>query len=144
MPRSRVWPDVDCGLAVSDAAYKRYVSINLPHARTIAARIGRSLEALGAFGEDKNGGAIALARAFEELASALQEFDEDPPFEAALAAADAVAERSRALVSAILATPVRGDRLGQFVRNLFECLGLAEEGRRLSLACGERPDSPLR
>lgn len=135
---------LDCGLGVSDDAYKRYVSVNLPHARTIAARIGRSLEALGAFGEDSNGGAIALARALEELGGTLREFDEDPPFEAALAAAAAVAERSRALVSAILATPVRGDRLGQFVRNLFECLGLAEEGRRLSLACGERPDSPLR
>lgn len=135
---------LDCGPAVSDDAYKRYVSVNLPHARTIAARIGRSLEALGAFGEDSNGGAIALARAFEELGDALREFDEDPPFEAALAAADAVAERARALVSAILASPVRGDRLGQFVRNLFECLGLADEGRRRSLDCGERRDSPLR
>ncbi|HJS59995.1 MAG TPA: hypothetical protein VKA01_17945 [Vicinamibacteria bacterium] len=129
---------------MSDDAYKRYVSVNLPHARTIAARIGRSLEALGAFGEDSNGGAIALARAFEDLGDALREFDEDPPFEAALAAADAVAERARALVSAILASPVRGDRLGQFVRNLFECLGLADEGRRRSLDCGERRDSPLR
>ena len=135
---------LDCGPAVSDDAYKRYVSVNLPHARTIAARIGRSLEALGAFGEDSNGGAIALARAFEELGDALREFDEDPPFEAALAAADAVTERARALVSAILASPVRGDRLGQFVRNLFECLGLADEGRRRSLDCGERRDSPLR
>jgi hypothetical protein len=125
-------------------AYKRYVNINLPHARTIAARIRRSLEALGAFGEDGNGGAFALVRAFEELEAVLRQFDEDPPFEASLAAADAVAERSRALVSAILATPARGDRLGQFVRNLFECLGLHEEGLRLSLECGERPDSPLR
>jgi hypothetical protein len=30
------------------------------------------------------------------------------------------------------------------VRNLFECLGLAEEGLVLSVKCGERPDSPLR
>jgi hypothetical protein len=129
---------------VSDDVYKRYVSINLPHARTVAARIGRNLDALGAFGEETNGGAFALVRAHEELEAALREFDEDPPFEAALAAADAVAERSRALVAAILATPVRGDRLGQCVRNLFECLGLAAEGQRLSLQCGERPDSPLR
>jgi hypothetical protein len=44
----------------------------------------------------------------------------------------------------ILATPFRGERLGQYVRNLFECLGLAEEGALHSLPCGERPDSPLR
>jgi hypothetical protein len=30
------------------------------------------------------------------------------------------------------------------VRNLFECLGLPEEGAEQSLLCGERPDSPLR
>jgi hypothetical protein len=30
------------------------------------------------------------------------------------------------------------------VRNLFECLGLAEEGAEASLKCGERPNSPLR
>jgi hypothetical protein len=129
---------------VSDEAYKRYVSINLPHARTIAARIGRSLEALGAFGEEGNGGAFPLVRAYEELEGALRGFDEDPPFQSALGAADAVAERLRALVTAILATRTRGDRLGQCVRNLFECLGLPEEGQRLSLECGERPDSPLR
>ena len=47
-------------------------------------------------------------------------------------------------MDAIVETPVRNDRLGQNVRNLFECLGLAEEGRTLSLVCGERPDSALR
>ncbi len=129
---------------MSDDAYKRYVNINLPHARTVAARIGRSLEALGAFGEEGNGGAFGLVRAYEELEGSLRGFDEDPPFEKALAAADAVAQQSRNLVLAILATPVRGDRLGQCVRNLFECLGLPQEGQRLSLECGERPDSPLR
>ena len=51
---------------------------------------------------------------------------------------------ARALVEAILASPTRGDRLGQNVRNLFECLGLPEEGAELALQCGESPDSPLR
>jgi hypothetical protein len=62
----------------------------------------------------------------------------------ALEAADRVGELARALVAAIADRGVRSDRLGQHVRNLFECLGLAEEGRTLSLQCGERPDSPLR
>ena len=129
---------------MSDEAYRRYVQVNLPHARTIVGRIGRSLEALGAFGEQGNGGALGLHAVFGKLEEELQDYDEDPPFERALLAADAVAERARRLVDSILETPCRGERLGQFVRNLFECLGLAEEGRELSLRCGERPDSPLR
>jgi hypothetical protein len=129
---------------VDDEHYRRYVRINLPHARTIVQRIGRSLEALGAFGEGGNGGAFGLHAAFERLEQELRGFDDDPPAERALSAADAAAERARELVRAILLTPARGDRLGQHVRNLFECLGLAEEGRELALRCGERADSPLR
>ena len=129
---------------MDDSDYHRYVRINLPHARTIVQRIGRSLEALGAFGETGNGGALGLHAAFEALERALREFEEDPPAELALRGADAAAERGRDLVVAILATPCRSDRLGQHVRNLFECLGLAQEGAALSLQCGERPDSPMR
>jgi len=129
---------------MSDEAHARYVQINLPHARTIVGRIGRSLEALGAFAEQGNGGAAALHSAFGRLETEVRDFDEDPPFERALAAADAAAALARALVDAILETTCRGDRLGQSVRNLFECLGLPEEGAALSLRCGERPDSPLR
>ena len=127
-----------------DAAYRRYVNINLPHARTIVQRIGRSLEALGAFGEAGNGGAQGLREAWERLDKEVGPFEDDPAQDEALQAADAVAERARTLVAAILETPARSDRLGQHVRNLFECLGLAEEGASLSLRCGERPDSPMR
>lgn len=129
---------------MSDEAYRRYVQINLPHSRTIVARLGRTLEALGAFGGSGNGGAVELHSAYDALEGAVREFDEDPPMDVALRAAEAVATLGRALVAAILATPCRSDRLGQWVRNLFECLGLAEEGARLSLECGERPDSLLR
>jgi hypothetical protein len=129
---------------VDDEHYRRYVRINLPHARTVVQRIGRSLEALGAFGETGNGGAFGLHAAFARLEEQLRAFDEDPPPEDALAAADTAAERARALVRAIVLGSARGDRLGQHVRNLFECLGLADEGRELAVRCGERPDSPLR
>ncbi|HEX6738596.1 MAG TPA: hypothetical protein VF310_10005 [Vicinamibacteria bacterium] len=137
---------------MSDEAYRRYVHLNLPHARTLIQRIGRSLEALGAFGESRGvisassglGGAAGLHQAYEELEREARPFDDDPPFEQALAAADAIAVKGRALVAAIVVTPARGDRLGQSVRNLFECLGLADEGAQLSVKCGERPDSPLR
>lgn len=129
---------------MSDEAYRRYVEINLPHARTIVARLGRTLEALGVFGGSGNGGAFDLHAAYGALEEAVREFDEDPPLEESLRSADVAAACGRALVAAILATPWRSDRLGQWVRNLFECLGLAEEGARLSVDCGERPDSPLR
>ena len=123
--------------------YERYVHINLPHSRTVLARIGRMLEFLGAMREEAAGGP-ALQAAFQALESAADPYDEDPPEAKAVAAADALAERARALVAALLATPVRSDRLGQHVRNLFECLGLAEEGAELSLQCGEKPDSKMR
>lgn len=129
---------------MSDPDALRYAHINLPHARTIILRIARSLEALGAFGESGNGSAAALHAAYERLEEAARPYDDDPPLPRALRAADEVAERARALVALILQTPARGDRLGQNVRNLFECLGLPEEGAELSLQCGERPDSPLR
>lgn len=122
---------------MNDEAYRRYVQINLPHSRTIVARLGQTLEALGAFGD-------ALHDAYDALEAAVRDFDEDPPMDEALRSADAVADLARALVDAILAGRRRNDRLGQWVRNLFECLGLADEGARLSLGCGERPDSPLR
>jgi hypothetical protein len=129
---------------MKDEDYQRWVRLNLPHARTITQRIGRSLEALGALGEAGNGSAAPLADAYDRLEQRLRGFDEDPPAEAALRAADEAAALARALVEAILATPARGDRLGQHVRNLFECLGLAEEGAALALECGESADSLLR
>jgi len=129
---------------MKDHDTQRWARLNLPHARTVLQRVGRSLEALGAFGEAGDGHAAPLAAAFDAVEQRLRGFDEDPPAEEALRSADEAAALARALVAAILATPFRGDRLGQHVRNLFDCLGLAEEGALHSLACGERPDSPLR
>jgi hypothetical protein len=125
---------------VEDEAYARYVAINLPHARTIVSRIGRTLEAMGAPGDE----ADPLRGPLEELERELQDYEEDPPAREALLAADAAANRGRFFVAALLQTSFRGDRLGRHVRNLFECLGLAHEGATLSLECGEDPSSLLR
>jgi len=127
-----------------DEDYKRYVRTNLPHARTIVDRIGRTLEVLGGFGHEGNGGAQALSSALAELERTLRPFDSDPVAEEALRGADQAAANARILVEAIAASRCQSDRLGQHIRNLFECLGLPEEGAELSLLCGERPDSPLR
>jgi hypothetical protein len=128
---------------MDDRDYQRYVHINLPHARTIVQRLGRSLIAHGAFPEEGEAGG-PLHDALSRLEAGLRDFDEDPMAEIALPAADEAAREARGLVDALLETTVRGDRLGQNVRNLFECLGLPEEGAAQSLRCGERPDSPLR
>jgi hypothetical protein len=103
----------------------------------------RSLTALGAFPEEGEAGG-PLYDALSRLEAGLRDFDEDPKAEIALPAADDAAREALSLVEALLDTTVRGDRLGQIVRNLFECLGLPEEGAAQSLRCGERPDSPLR
>lgn len=130
---------------VDDASYRRYTEINLPHARTVALRIAQTLEALDAFGgASENGGSGLLRAALRALDGALAPYGDDPPAEEAIRAADGVAVEARALVDAVIASPARSDRLGQHVRNLFECLGLSEEGRTLSLLAGESPDSPLR
>ena len=85
---------------MKDEDYRRWVRLNLPHARTITQRIGRSLEALGAFGEEGNGDAAPLADAYGSLEERLRGFDEDPPAEEALRAADEAAALARALVEA--------------------------------------------
>ena len=115
--------------------------INLPHAHTIVSRLVRWFEGMA---EPEALEATTLPGLLAELDRCLRPYAEDPPPEEALAAASQTAGAARQLVEEIERCGYRGDRLGQCVRNLFECLGLAEEGAELSLRCGERPDSPLR
>ena len=118
-----------------------YHFINLPHAHTVLSRIVRWLsQAQDPCSYEET----PLPELLAELDRRLRPYPEDPPAEEAVAAAAEVAEAARRLVDEIETVGYRGDRLGQCVRNLFECLGLAAEGAELSLRCGERPDSPLR
>lgn len=124
-----------------DSERRRLQFINLPHANTVLSRIVRSLAAQQ---EPCTYDSTPLPELLAELDRCLRPFTEDPPQDAALAAADGAATVARVLVEEIEKAGYRGDRLGQCVRNLFECLGLPEEGAELSLLCGERPDSLLR
>lgn len=119
----------------------RYAFINLPHAHTI---VGRLVRRLAGEQEPVPFEETALPDLLAELDRLLRPYAEDPPEAVALRVADEVAQVSRRLVGEIEQVGYRGDRLGQCVRNLFECLGLAAEGADLSLRCGERPDSLLR
>lgn len=115
--------------------------MNLPHAARIAWRLQdlleRKEEALGRpIGDalEHCGRMIALLHACE-----LEE--ENPPADEANRIAEEVAEAARELVAAIERSDAGFDRLGQCVRNLFECLGMGEEGAAISLRAGENPDS---
>jgi len=126
---------------VSSAAAPHPSFINLPHAHTIVSRLVRWFEGMVDPAALEN---TQVPELLAELDRCLRPFAEDPPEAEAVMAAEKTAQVARQLVDEIERTDYRGDRLGQCVRNLFECLGLAEEGAELSLRCGERPDSPLR
>ena len=116
--------------------------INLPHARTVAERIERQLEILRVLEGERTKGLNAAVIAVRQR---LEPWVEDADPETAAASADLIVELARDLVKAIVDDErARSDRLGQCIRNLFECLGLPNEGRRVSLACGESPDSLMR
>ncbi len=116
--------------------------INLPHARTVAERVDRQLEMLRVLDGE---GSKRLNAAILGVRNRLEPWSEDADPEVAATAADPIVDVSRELVRAILDDErARSDRLGQCIRNLFECLGLPNEGRQVSLACGENPDSFMR
>jgi len=116
-------------------------SLNLPHALTIVGRLALYLEPRRKPVPVEE---TQVREHLEALYEILGPHAEDPPADIALRVAGQAAERARLLAEEIVRAGYTSDRIGQCVRNLFECLGLAAEGAALSLACGERPDSPLR
>ncbi len=107
------------------------IPLNLPHAGTIALRIEYHLQGIEAGPE-----VMEPVERLIELLAPYREAGENPPEEAA--------GLGRRIVDSIERLQAGHDRLGQAIRNLFECLELGEEGARLSLRAGENPQSPLR
>jgi hypothetical protein len=116
-------------------------SLNLPHALTIVGRLALYLEPRRdpVPVEDTQ-----VREHIDALYELLGPHTEDPPAEIALRVATQAAAQARLLADEIARAGYTSDRIGQCIRNLFECLGLPAEGAALSLTCGERPDSPLR
>ena len=117
------------------------IPLDLPHAGTITRRIMRIFEQML---DETNEDHQALLQTVESLDSIL--FDaswkgENPPPVEAAKMQERAAETARHLVDQIEAAQIGFDRLGQCVRNLFECLELGEEGAALSLRAGENPNS---
>lgn len=115
--------------------------LDLPHAGTIAMRVQRFLEQKG--GDEPEGYERLLERAEElvDLLVACNASGENPPEPVATRIRDEAAAIGREMVDMIEAMNVGHDRLGQCVRNLFECLALGEEGAEVSLRAGEDPAS---
>lgn len=120
------------------------VALNLPHAGRVARRIAHLLPA-----RDADPGAWAeaarrIAAALLELLDPSLELDENPPADLAAELRDRAAALGRRLVDHIERAGIGHDRLGQCVRNLFECLELGREGAEISLRAGENPRSMQR
>lgn len=115
------------------------IPLNLPHAATIAYRIlhhmrGREapVEAL-----QRVGGLVVLLQPWRDQ-------EENGPADLAEKTRQSAAGMGRLIVDDIEKSGVGYDRLGQAVRNLFECLAMGEEGAQLSLRAGENPNSLMR
>lgn len=120
------------------------IPLDLPHAGRVA---GRIFELLERHCEEHGIDAPEVFDAAERLDSFLFKYveeDENPAAAEGCAAREKAAALGRQLVDALDAANIRGDRLGQYVRNLFECLELGAEGAAISLRAGENPDSVQR
>lgn len=117
------------------------IPLDLPHAGRIATRIVRLLERHC----DEHGidapELLDLAETLDAKLSRYVELEDNPPPAEAREARAEAAELGRRLVAALEASNIRGDRLGQFIRNLFECLEMGREGAEISLRAGEDPGS---
>lgn len=115
------------------------IPLDLPHAGTVAQRIlrhiGRHAEA---------GAALERARALTDLLEPYRAGEQEALPEDAETVAAAAAQIARELVDHVETLSLRDDKLGQLVRNVFECLELGAEGARISLRAGEDPASPMR
>jgi hypothetical protein len=119
-----------------------HIPLNLPHAARVARRIGLLLRTPGRLPSAESAAAERIADQIEALLAPYAEADDNPPPPLASRVRDEVARVARQLVAEIEANPGAGhDRLGQSVRNLFECLELGREGSLLGLRAGENPDS---
>jgi len=110
------------------------VALNLPHAGRVARRILRLVP-------DTRTATGRLAMELEELLASCFDADENPPPAKAAMLQTRSASLGRMLVDAIEAERLGDDRMGQAVRNFFECLERGREGAIISLRAGEDPKS---
>ena len=122
--------------------------LNLPHAGTVARRISHHLDRMFELKPNVNQGQrLELTIKAQQLAEMLDDIrrsEENPPEPMAKVVVHRAAKLARQVVDDIEKMGLGDDRLGQAVRNFFECLQLGDEGFHISLRAGENPDSALR
>jgi hypothetical protein len=116
------------------------VALNLPHAGQISRRILLLLPEYEIKGADADA-ARKTATDLLMLLAPCMELDENPPVGIGFEIRDRAAVLGRQLAGSIERGGFGHDRLGQCVRNLFECLELGQEGAEISLRAGENPRS---
>jgi len=117
------------------------IPLDIPHAGRIADRL---LIIVQRHAEEKGVEAPEALDAAERLWNLLFRYsgeDDNPPEAEAMQVRDDAAAIARELVDSVVAAGLTSDRLGQLVRNLFECLELGQEGAQISLVAGENPNS---
>lgn len=117
------------------------VALNLPHAGRVARRILLLISELPRTKHVSLDGVLAVATKLEGLLVPYLDLEDNPPALIAARVRQEAATLGRKLVDEIEAAGVGHDRLGQCVRNLFECLELGREGAAISLRAGEDPKS---
>ena len=121
-----------------------HVALNLPHAGRIARRIMSLLPDRGKGAHAESEAAHDVVLELVALLEPCLDFDENPAGAAGARLRDRAAQLGRKLVDHIERGGIGHDRLGQCVRNLFECLELGLEGADISLRAGENPRSMQR
>ncbi len=117
-----------------------HIPLNLPHAGTVARRIHKLLPSR----LPPDGPSIQAMALSEQLLNLLVPFEasgENPVPHAAEKIRQEAARLARLLVAEIESLEAGEDRLGQCIRNLFECLEMGQEGASISLRAGENPRS---
>lgn len=120
------------------------IPLDLPHAATIVDRIERQLERRLDREDEEHDEAFATIALLRQMLSSSRASGENPPDAQARDVAERAAALGRDLVEEIERLDIREDRLGQCIRNLFECLAMGREGAEISLRAGEDPRSPMR
>jgi hypothetical protein len=120
------------------------VALNLPHAGRVARRIDSLLSAETGGDPMKLDATMATVAEIRGLLEPIIEIDDNPAPPIALELRDRAAVLGRRLVQQIELGDLGHDRLGQCVRNFFECLELGPEGADISLRAGENPKSMQR
>ena len=115
------------------------IPLDIPHAGRIADRL---LTLLGRYVEESDAAGAGVLETAEKMWALLFRFtgeNDNPPD--ALRIRDQAADLGRQLVDQMERAQITSDRLGQLVRNYFECLELGAEGAEISLRAGEDPRS---